>query len=121
MLDVNPDISGLTVIPSDGCVPAGSSIELTLSILPTSVGSFESQLHWRVREGKALSLKVAGTVEAPRVFLDREDLTIGGVFCGASHTLPFTVVNKVWCGFCVFVHHGYTLASYKNYVSSLLT
>ena len=95
VLSTNPDLPGLTVTPSEGCVPARTSIELFLSLLPTSVGCFESQLRLRLRKGKVLSLRLAGSVEAPQVYLDQEDLSFGGIFCGASRSLPFTIVNKV--------------------------
>ena len=62
---------GLKVFPESGCVPVGGATELRLVVHPETVGHFEGRVCVRLREGRPLSLKLAGTVEQPCVSIDQ--------------------------------------------------
>ena len=66
---------GLKVFPESGCVPVGGATELRLVVHPETVGHFEGRVCVRLREGRPLSLKLAGTVEQPCVSIDQVSQT----------------------------------------------
>ena len=73
MLNSKNSISCLTVTPSSGCVPAGGSTAITLTLRPTAQSSrvIDGPLKIKLREGQVFKLRVAARVETPRVMIDK--------------------------------------------------
>ena len=53
-----------------GCVPAGGRAELSFQLTASELGSFESWFKLRLKEGKTLTVRVTGSVELPKVYMD---------------------------------------------------
>ena len=56
--------------PIRGCIPAGGSTPLAIQLCADIEGHFDSFLNIGLKEGKKLSLRVAGSVEPPQVYID---------------------------------------------------
>ena len=82
--------------PSSGCVPAGGSTAIVLTLLPTTLSSrvIDGPLKIKMREGPVLKLRVAARVETPRVMIDK---VCGKMYCMYSFhafaCIICTVVN----------------------------
>ena len=69
MVDPSPH-PGLRVYPECGVVPAGGTTPLNLLLCPEAVGGIDSQVGVALREGKSLSVRLAGMVEQPALSVD---------------------------------------------------
>lgn len=54
-----------------GCIPAGGQIELSFQLTATELGSFESWFKLKLKEGKTINIRITGSVELPRVYINR--------------------------------------------------
>ena len=64
--DLNIDVS-----PSFGCIPGGAAVELEIKICPTNVGCFDVKLCIFIRESSALFVRLSGSVEQPRIYVEK--------------------------------------------------
>ncbi|EDO32806.1 predicted protein, partial [Nematostella vectensis] len=101
VVDTHP-IRGMVIVPKEGVVPVGGSTELVVHFSPDTIHKFDTHIQVNVRGGKMISLRVGGTVEPPCVDIDvvsnhgsnnQETFRLGGVYCGALATAPFTMRN----------------------------
>ncbi|XP_048577373.1 cilia- and flagella-associated protein 47-like isoform X2 [Nematostella vectensis] len=92
VVDTHP-IRGMVIVPKEGVVPVGGSTELVVHFSPDTIHKFDTHIQVNVRGGKMISLRVGGTVEPPCVDIDVETFRLGGVYCGALATAPFTMRN----------------------------
>ena len=98
--------------PTRGCIPAGGTVPITLELCANEEKIFDSWLKINLREGKTMSLRVAGSVEAPKVYINmvytnvllfihfivsyiQNQFNFGSIYCGATMCLPFTLHNTV--------------------------
>ena len=70
MVDPSPH-PGLRVYPESGVVPAGGTAPLNLLLCPEAVGGIDSRVGVALREGKTLSVRLAGMVEQPVLCVDQ--------------------------------------------------
>ena len=54
-----------------GCVPVGGTAELKVTLTPQFAGQFDVTLKVDLKEGKCLSLRIAGSVEYPCVSVNK--------------------------------------------------
>ncbi len=70
MLGCHPPIQGAVVSPMAGIVPAGGRTQLSFELTATELGSFESWLKIQLKEGKTMTVRVTGSVELPKVYIN---------------------------------------------------
>lgn len=61
----------MEIFPSSGCIPSQGAIELQIKVCPTVVGSFDVKVCVCIRESKQLYIRLAGTVEQPRITVEK--------------------------------------------------
>ena len=59
------------VHPVCGCIPVGGVAELTVLFQPNMVGPFDVKLNVLLKEGKSITLRIAGNVDQPVVSIDQ--------------------------------------------------
>lgn len=64
--DLNVNVS-----PLSGCLLAKETIELRVDLCPTTIGSFDIKVCVYVKESKSVYMRLTGTVEKPRVTIDK--------------------------------------------------
>ena len=64
----------IEVSPSEGSIPGGGAIELEIKVNPSTVGSFDVRLSICIRESTQLNVRLAGTVEQPRITVQKVSL-----------------------------------------------
>ena len=62
---------GMHVHPVCGCIPVGGVAELTVLFQPNMVGPFDVKLNVLLKEGKSITLRIAGNVDQPVVSIDQ--------------------------------------------------
>ncbi|XP_046887323.1 cilia- and flagella-associated protein 47-like [Hypomesus transpacificus] len=93
VLDVCP-LPGMTVSPSEGVVPVGGQVDITVLLTPAAVMKFHTRVKIALRNMKALELRVGGSVEPPLVDIDVSSFLFQGVYAGSSHRVPFRLQNR---------------------------
>ncbi|XP_059154686.1 cilia- and flagella-associated protein 47-like isoform X2 [Physella acuta] len=91
--DPNP-LPGLTISPVHGVVPVGGNAEIRVSLTPDSIIKFDTRIQVSIKGGKTLELRIGGSVEAPSVKINAESFNFGGVYCGSSASMTFSLTNK---------------------------
>ena len=66
-----PGNLNVEVIPSSGPIPGGGEVQLEIRVCPTVVGSFDVKMCIYLREGKQLCMRLAGTVEQPKISVEQ--------------------------------------------------
>ena len=61
----------MNIYCESGHVPVGGAAEIRVTLTPQFVGQFDVTLNMDLKEGKCLSLRIAGTVEYPCVSVDK--------------------------------------------------
>lgn len=80
--------------PIRGCIPAGGSTPLTIQLCADIEGHFDSFLNIALKEGKKLSLRFAGTVEPPQVYIDLV-ITAIYIYMSCPHLLHLLLTGSV--------------------------
>lgn len=86
-------MEGLTVTPSEGCIPPNGRHELVISLSPTSVIQYETNIIISVRGGKPHKLPISAQVEMPKVEIETPLVEFGSQFVGEPASLPVVVRN----------------------------
>ena len=80
-----PAGSGITVVPTSGCIPAGESVKLKVRLTPPTARAYgELNLEAMVRNGRVAKLPLEADAVVPDVGITQEEfnfeqLTVGGV------------------------------------------
>lgn len=61
----------MKISPSSGCIPSGGAIELEIQVCPSTVGCFDVKICVNVRDSKQLSVRLSGSVEQPRISVEK--------------------------------------------------
>ncbi|XP_039602238.1 cilia- and flagella-associated protein 47-like [Polypterus senegalus] len=93
VFDPNP-LPGMTIIPSEGVVPVGGSLDLVLYFIPDAVMKFDTRVEVGIRNTKSSELRIGGSVEMPQVEIDVKNFRFPGVYSGSVQEIPFTLQNK---------------------------
>ena len=92
-MDTKP-IPGMVITPSYGLAALNSQTPIRIDINPVDVIKFDVKVMIQVRGGKMLELRLNGDTERPHIDIDVDKFDFGGVFSGASASLPFRLSNK---------------------------
>lgn len=94
---VNPisDQLGITVSPEQDFIPPGETIPLEIYVTPKFPMSYENvSVSAKVRGGKPISFKLAGTSVVPLLQVQEPSFAFGSVAIGSEIRLPLTIINK---------------------------
>ncbi|XP_027494225.1 cilia- and flagella-associated protein 47 isoform X1 [Corapipo altera] len=91
--DPNP-LPGMTITPSQGVVPVGGTADLKISFTPNANMTFDKNVEVEVRSAGAQVLRVGGFVEVAEISMSVERVDFGGVYVGATSSIPFLLQNK---------------------------
>ncbi|XP_030333266.1 cilia- and flagella-associated protein 47 [Strigops habroptila] len=93
VLDSNP-LPGMMITPSEGVVPVGGYADLKISFTPNAKMNFDTKVEVAVRNSEILMLRIGGFVEVPEINIDVQQFDFGGVYVGATKSIPFLLQNK---------------------------
>ncbi|KAJ7401078.1 cilia and flagella associated protein 47 [Pitangus sulphuratus] len=100
--DSNP-LPGMTITPSQGVVPVGGITDLKISFTPNANMTFDKNVEVEVRNAGTQVLRVGGFVEVAEIAMsvvsmrklqELERVDFGGVYVGATRSIPFLLQNK---------------------------
>lgn len=66
----------MNIYCESGHVSVGGAAEIKVTLTPQFAGQFDVTLNVDMKEGKSLSLRIAGTVEYPCVSVDKVQMTV---------------------------------------------
>lgn len=93
VLDSEP-IAGMIVSPKFGMVPVGGSTSIRVEMNLSEIVKFDARIFVQIRGGKTLELRLSGESEEPNVDISIPNFNFGGVFSGASLSMPFELINR---------------------------
>ncbi len=99
MLGCHPPIQGAVVSPMAGIVPAGGRTQLSFELTATELGSFESWLKIQLKEGKTMTVRVTGSIELPKVYINLVSLYMYMCTCTCTHVhvhVYCTNMAQIW-------------------------
>ncbi|KAM3935444.1 cilia- and flagella-associated protein 47 [Leptodactylus fuscus] len=93
VVDVSP-LPGMTITPSQGVVPIGGHVALTIFFTPKAVMKFDTKIEVSVRHAKTLELRIGGSVVPPEVDISVKSFLFPGVYVNSTQAIPFLLQNK---------------------------
>ncbi|XP_010159850.1 PREDICTED: uncharacterized protein CXorf22 homolog, partial [Eurypyga helias] len=111
VINSNP-LPGMVITPSEGVVPVGGHADLKICFTPNAKTSFDTRVEVAVRNSGVLVLTIGGFVEIPEIYIDVELFDFGGVYVGATKSIPFLLHNKGQA--CTRVEFDFS--KYKDFV-----
>lgn len=85
--------SELVISPNQGCVRAGSTQELEVTLTPLKKTIYDMEVEISIPGGKPLKFNVRARADIPTVALKEDEFDFGTVYVGATARLPITLSN----------------------------
>ena len=86
---------GIKASPEEALVLPGETAKITLSITPRAAMNYDNTtISAKIRGGKSVSFKLAGSSIIPQLTLFEEQFDFGAVTVSSEHRLPMTILNR---------------------------
>ncbi|XP_066033096.1 cilia- and flagella-associated protein 47 [Chamaea fasciata] len=91
--DTNP-LPEMKITPSEGVIPVGGVADLKISFTPKTHMTFDKKVEVAVRNAAELRLRICGFSEITEIAIDVRLFEYGGIYVGATKSIPFVLQNK---------------------------